>query len=252
FLFDVPFSYLLSHERTPASTGDYASDVVIRCALEHFPRCRSTTQASFAAPRTPRRTAKVRTDDNGRGCDAHEIRAATRRGVREMAVARLERISRRSRRFDPGSPHASLGGLCRAPEALFSSRNTHVGGRGIRTCDRKCRRGEDDLLALGLELTRRVPGLVGHFGILLDDLVHLRDRAIDLLDAGMLLPARRIDGGDDLAYFADRHDGIVHAPLRLPGKLGALLHARSEEHTSELQSRENLVCRLLLEKKNNK
>src|SRR5207302_6360009 len=26
-------------------------------------------------------------------------------------------------------------------------------------------------------------------------------------------------------------------------------HGRSEEHTSELQSRENLVCRLLLEKK---
>src|SRR5207302_5777662 len=26
-------------------------------------------------------------------------------------------------------------------------------------------------------------------------------------------------------------------------------HTRSEEHTSELQSRENLVCRLLLEKK---
>src|SRR5699024_11349196 len=28
-------------------------------------------------------------------------------------------------------------------------------------------------------------------------------------------------------------------------------HARSEEHTSELQSRFDLVCRLLLEKKNN-
>src|SRR5947209_12633915 len=27
-------------------------------------------------------------------------------------------------------------------------------------------------------------------------------------------------------------------------------HVRSEEHTSELQSRQNLVCRLLLEKKN--
>src|SRR5688572_32194383 len=27
-------------------------------------------------------------------------------------------------------------------------------------------------------------------------------------------------------------------------------HARSEEHTSELQSQSNLVCRLLLEKKN--
>src|SRR5215475_15451379 len=29
------------------------------------------------------------------------------------------------------------------------------------------------------------------------------------------------------------------------------LRRRSEEHTSELQSRENLVCRLLLEKKKN-
>src|SRR5690606_41794411 len=34
--------------------------------------------------------------------------------------------------------------------------------------------------------------------------------------------------------------------LRRPG---AALRVRSEEHTSELQSRENLVCRLLLEKK---
>src|SRR2546427_7983339 len=31
--------------------------------------------------------------------------------------------------------------------------------------------------------------------------------------------------------------------------LGAVLWARSEEHTSELQSQSNLVCRLLLEKK---
>src|SRR5690606_40511813 len=30
---------------------------------------------------------------------------------------------------------------------------------------------------------------------------------------------------------------------------GAAVRFRSEEHTSELQSRENLVCRLLLEKK---
>src|SRR5207302_9189837 len=39
----------------------------------------------------------------------------------------------------------------------------------------------------------------------------------------------------------------------VPGR-GLRLHperrGRSEEHTSELQSRENLVCRLLLEKKN--
>src|SRR5690606_41271187 len=34
-----------------------------------------------------------------------------------------------------------------------------------------------------------------------------------------------------------------HAPCNYPRR------GRSEEHTSELQSRENLVCRLLLEKK---
>src|SRR2546421_8155791 len=33
---------------------------------------------------------------------------------------------------------------------------------------------------------------------------------------------------------------------------GTLPHQRSEEHTSELQSRSDLVCRLLLEKKKNK
>src|SRR5438874_7172359 len=32
---------------------------------------------------------------------------------------------------------------------------------------------------------------------------------------------------------------------------GAQQHSRSEEHTSELQSRRDLVCRLLLEKKKN-
>src|SRR5690606_41832847 len=36
--------------------------------------------------------------------------------------------------------------------------------------------------------------------------------------------------------------------LRIAGKTND--PSRSEEHTSELQSRENLVCRLLLEKKN--
>src|SRR5688572_31966035 len=34
--------------------------------------------------------------------------------------------------------------------------------------------------------------------------------------------------------------------------LPAIWRARSEEHTSELQSQSNLVCRLLLEKKNNR
>src|SRR2546430_10994781 len=44
------------------------------------------------------------------------------------------------------------------------------------------------------------------------------------------------------------------AVARVPeGRVGAEHEqaARSEEHTSELQSQSNLVCRLLLEKKNN-
>src|SRR5690606_39989178 len=41
--------------------------------------------------------------------------------------------------------------------------------------------------------------------------------------------------------------------VNLPGPAGSQASGgrRSEEHTSELQSRENLVCRLLLEKKKN-
>src|SRR3712207_8238830 len=54
------------------------------------------------------------------------------------------------------------------------------------------------------------------------------------------------DGGRD-----GRHR--VRAPVRGPapawGRVRLLPPGRSEEHTSELQSRQYLVCRLLLEKK---
>src|SRR3712207_7785211 len=52
---------------------------------------------------------------------------------------------------------------------------------------------------------------------------------------GALLPLRR-GGADELGQLTDQR---LHR-VRLP--------ARSEEHTSELQSRQYLVCRLLLEK----
>src|SRR3712207_7551092 len=65
-----------------------------------------------------------------------------------------------------------------------------------------------------------------------------------------LLRRQRLDRADDPA---DRHDLAVPAPLDL-GELAVDLPPkrgldRSEEHTSELQSRQYLVCRLLLEKK---
>src|SRR5690606_41844918 len=44
---------------------------------------------------------------------------------------------------------------------------------------------------------------------------------------------------------AERTGAIIAGPIPLPTEKSL----RSEEHTSELQSRENLVCRLLLEKK---
>src|SRR3712207_7085519 len=41
----------------------------------------------------------------------------------------------------------------------------------------------------------------------------------------------------------------VHPPINRTGAAADETTARSEEHTSELQSRQYLVCRLLLEKK---
>src|SRR5690606_28045228 len=68
-----------------------------------------------------------------------------------------------------------------------------------------------------------------------------------------------------IIFHVDAVQALGHMPLKVPelkahlctfsghkifGPKGiGLLYARSEEHTSELQSRENLVCRLLLETK---
>src|SRR5688572_32309045 len=58
--------------------------------------------------------------------------------------------------------------------------------------------------------------------------------------------------GDDLARWAQgRVDALIaRAEAEAVAELRSALLARSEEHTSELQSQSNLVCRLLLEKKN--
>src|SRR5690625_5421780 len=58
-------------------------------------------------------------------------------------------------------------------------------------------------------------------------------------------------GGITCASMADEAPSTPK-PLRSCGfPSTARLRLRSEEHTSELQSRGHLVCRLLLEKKNN-
>src|SRR5258707_6189083 len=52
----------------------------------------------------------------------------------------------------------------------------------------------------------------------------------------------------DLRGFTERHECLRRLAMALIDRG----HARSEEHTSELQSRQYLVCRLLLEKKKTK
>src|SRR5690606_41854776 len=70
------------------------------------------------------------------------------------------------------------------------------------------------------------------------------DDVAELLADDLALPGR---GGQDVQVFGDAPlDVVVLVDDLLPLQGGQ----RSEEHTSELQSRENLVCRLLLEKKN--
>src|SRR3712207_8128623 len=62
-----------------------------------------------------------------------------------------------------------------------------------------------------------------------------------------LHPAPRLDHADDREAVSNCREGVA---LRRPEPVQGIEAAvRSEEHTSELQSRQYLVCRLLLEKK---
>src|SRR5436309_12033490 len=61
------------------------------------------------------------------------------------------------------------------------------------------------------------------------------------IEPDMVVTAKSLGGGLPLAAVTGRDHHIRLDPV--------VLRCRSEEHTSELQSRENLVCRLLLEKK---
>src|SRR3712207_8974841 len=60
------------------------------------------------------------------------------------------------------------------------------------------------------------------------------------------------DGESDEDEDDSEDDECDHAEEDLDDLLGTIVTFRSEEHTSELQSRQYLVCRLLLEKKSPK
>src|SRR3989442_9283779 len=76
-------------------------------------------------------------------------------------------------------------------------------------------------------------------------------RSISVVVLQLLVPAIHVVGATGLPGAQI----VVSFGIVLPGltyvfvAAGWLIRARSEEHTSELQSRPHLVCRLLLEKK---
>src|SRR2546430_5146484 len=67
-----------------------------------------------------------------------------------------------------------------------------------------------------------------------------------------LFPYTTLFRSRDAQGVVARLEHQLHVPEpngRARSERGVALHLRSEEHTSELQSQSNLVCRLLLEKK---
>src|SRR5690625_6009310 len=85
---------------------------------------------------------------------------------------------------------------------------------------------------------------------------------VDLNDAGdpIEVAARYADAGADEIVLLNitgdsQNNAVIHrilAQLSHQTDVPIIVGGRSEEHTSELQSRGHLVCRLLLEKKKNK
>src|SRR5690554_7676842 len=77
---------------------------------------------------------------------------------------------------------------------------------------------------------------------------------LDYVEAGSFVHPRwvpQMADSDQVLRTLHRQPGVTYAAL-VPNLEGFERALRSEEHTSELQSRPHLVCRLLLEKKKTK
>src|SRR5690606_40521091 len=89
----------------------------------------------------------------------------------------------------------------------------------------------------------------------------LRTEIKEMMVENLMLKVSKEEIADDMPLFGPEGLGLdsidaLELVVSLEKKFGVSVpdsetaKTRSEEHTSELQSRENLVCRLLLEKKN--
>src|SRR3712207_7888890 len=92
--------------------------------------------------------------------------------------------------------------------------------------------------------------LVGHFGAVGDPRCRgkVEHRLTDILVIAVCAVIACAESWNDIALYGRSKLAWLRTFLALPN--GIPSHdTRSEEHTSELQSRQYLVCRLLLEKK---
>ena len=121
-----------------------------------------------------------------------------------------------------------------------------------------------DVFALQDEITERVATTIGEmYGVITRvELQRVRSRNTTNLESCECLPHayeyQRLLTPDEHYFARDRLEDVVENDpdyadaWAVPAWIYADVHwgaFRSEEHTSELQSRRNLVCRLLLEKK---
>src|SRR2546430_5866362 len=92
--------------------------------------------------------------------------------------------------------------------------------------------------------------IIFYFFFFFNDTATTEIYTLSLHDA---LPILAVRVGEGIAHIVQDPHRVAHGQLALVGDPRAQRLARdvgrSEEHTSELQSQSNLVCRLLLEKK---
>src|SRR2546430_12492205 len=90
-----------------------------------------------------------------------------------------------------------------------------------------------------------------HAGVLIQYLPLISKRITGIVSRGGAILAQWMAHHHRQNFLYERFDDItkIFAKYDVSYSLGDGLRPRSEEHTSELQSQSNLVCRLLLEKK---
>src|SRR5690606_18452263 len=153
-----------------------------------------------------------------------ELQEAVRRGT-----ARDQQLQKLQRELDEARARAASGRSAGAARELLDLRE-------------QLHRKDKELLDLRDQLTRRDKELLS----VKDGVLALEREKADLLDRVAELERQHAEiARTNEALRDDKEAAVKRAD---DWKRKAERHKRSEEHTSELQSRENLVCRLLLEK----